>query len=68
MKSYEVIYKYNRLVPFPISPERIQAAGFNVIDYLRVLVYELSICENHSDPRIRRIVRKLQKTMKEVKL
>ena len=46
MKVAEVMYKHSELVPFPITPEKIAAAGYNVTQYLTDLINELKCCED----------------------
>ena len=47
MKCKEVLDKYHKLVPFPISPEKIEATGYNVSQYLGDLSDELELCDDY---------------------
>lgn len=56
MKVAEIMYKYEGLVPFPITPNKIKRAGYDVTQYLTDLVGELNCCEDADDPKVRRLV------------
>jgi len=45
----EVLIKYNKLVEFPITPEKIQAAGYDVDLYLIELIKALEAAEDSQE-------------------
>ena len=47
----EVLERYDAKVPFPLTPEKIEAAGHNVAFYLGCLVGELMNADDADDPR-----------------
>lgn len=57
----DVLKKFNQLVPFPISFEKIEAAGFDVKQYFKDLGEELSKCDDVGDhPRAKRVCNMLK--------
>lgn len=46
MKAAQVLDRYYRLVPFPLTPEKIAAAGYDVDLFLSNLINELYQCED----------------------
>lgn len=49
MKCKDILEKYSQLVPFPITPESIAAAGYDVTEYLCRLTNELYLCDDYSE-------------------
>ena len=54
MKAAQVLDRYNVLVPFPITPEKIAAAGYDVQLFLSNLVNELYQCEDRDRPSVKK--------------
>jgi hypothetical protein len=46
MKVKTVMKKFHKLVPFPISSEKIRTAGYNVEQYVTDLIQELRLCSD----------------------
>ena len=49
MLCKEVLEKYGKMVPYPISPEKIAAAGYDVDKYIKDMGEELSRCDDVGD-------------------
>jgi len=65
MLCKNVIEKFNKLVPFPITSEKIKAAGYDVGQYLKSIGEELSQCEDVDEhPLAKRISGMIQKTLR----
>lgn len=47
MTTKEVLEKYQKKVAFPITPEKIRAAGYDVTAYLKQLVKEVKNCSDY---------------------
>lgn len=43
----EVLKQYHKKVPFPLSPRKIRAAGYDETDYLKELTREIKSCEDY---------------------
>lgn len=56
MKCKDVLEKYHKLVPFPITPEKIATAGYDVGQYLKDLAGSLRQCDDVDDHPIARTV------------
>jgi len=65
MKCKTVMQRFHKLVPFPVTPEKIKAAGYDVTTYLKLILQELSECDDLSEsPRaqaVRSLVNELSK-------
>ena len=60
MLVIDVLKKFNRLVPFPITPEKIADAGFDVDQYIKDMGEELRQCDDvGNNPRAKRICKLL---------
>lgn len=56
MLCKEVIEKFNKLVPFPITPEKIAAAGYDVAQYIKNMGEALSQCDDVGvHPRVKSV-------------
>lgn len=49
MKIKQVLKKYHKKVPFPITSAKIKAAGYNVEDYIMSMIAELRSCDDSSN-------------------
>ena len=56
MLCKEVLEKYHKLVPFPISPEKIAMAGYDIGQYLKDLGESLRQCDDVDDHPLARSV------------
>lgn len=66
MKVEEVIRKYHKIVPFPISPKKIEKAGFTVAAYLCQLADDLKQCEDKDEPRNKSLIDSINKATSEL--
>ena len=57
MKVEEVMEKYDKKVPFPISPVKLLAAGYDPRGYLSDLADDLSLCDDYYKPGPQRVIR-----------
>jgi len=55
----EVMEHYHAKVPFPITPAKIEAAGYDVHQYLKEMIHELMKANDWLDPRNQDVLRKL---------
>lgn len=46
MKCAEVLEKYHRIVPFPLSIKRIKAAGYDPAKYLKRMAKDIRRCDD----------------------
>jgi len=49
MTVKEVMVHYHKIVPFPITPKKIEAAGYDTIDYLINIKQDLERCVDCDD-------------------
>lgn len=56
----EIFETYNAMVPFPITPAKIRAAGYDVGQYLNDLIDALGEAEDSHDPRVQKVLRKVR--------
>jgi len=64
MTTEEVMTHYHKIVPFPITPKKIEAAGYNAIEYLIQIKQDLERCVDRDQPltvKIIQSVRELQR-------
>ena len=54
MKASQVLDQCHHLVPFPLTPEKIAAAGYDVDLFLSNLVNELCQCEDRDLPAVKK--------------
>lgn len=65
MKCKDVLDKFQKLVPFPMTPKKIKAAGYDVGQYLKSIGKELSKCEDVDEhPLAKSICDTLQKMLR----
>ncbi len=51
MKCQEVLEKYNRIIPFPITWKKVQEAGYDdPTEYLKQIALEIKGCEDSNLP------------------
>jgi len=55
MKVKQVLKRHHKLVPFPLTTAKIEAAGYNVTQYLTDLIKELNRCEDSNDLLVRQL-------------
>lgn len=56
MRVKDVLKKFNKLVPFPVTNEKIAVAGFDVEQYFMNMIDELSKCDDVGDhPEAKRV-------------
>ena len=54
MKAAQVLERYHHRVPFPLSPEKIAASGYDVQLFLSSLTSELYQCEDRDRPPVKK--------------
>lgn len=54
MKAAQVLDQCHQLVPFPLTPEKIAAAGYDVELFLSNLINELCQCEDRNLPSVKK--------------
>ena len=59
MTIKEVMLKYHKKVTFPLTPRKIQAAGYNVADYLINILDELKLCSDADTKTAQKVIRSL---------
>lgn len=60
MLCKDVLEKFHKLVPFPITPEKIAAAGYDVDQYFKDMGEALRQCDDvDSHPRAKRMCKLL---------
>lgn len=64
MRCKEVLERYHQLIPFPISTEKIEAAGYDVDQYIKDLGESLRHCDDVND---RPLARKVCKMINDLK-
>jgi len=58
MKVKDVFLKYDAKVSFPISVEKIRAAGYIPLEYILGMIEELKECEDgRDDKRLQKLVK-----------
>ena len=57
----EVLTKYHKIVPFPITPAKIEQAGQPVTAYLYQIVTDLKRCTDANTPRAKKTIKSLDK-------
>ncbi len=63
----QVIEKYHKLVPFPISSAKVKRAGYTVEQYLQNITTELNKCSDKKDGKNKKLIASLNKTLAELK-
>lgn len=66
MKALQVLERYYRKVPFPMTPPMIEAAGYDVGLFLYELIDELNQCEDRDLPQIKKTLVALDKLKKNI--
>ncbi len=65
MLCKDVLEKFHKLVPFPITPEKIAAAGYDVDQYFKDMGDLLRQCDDVGDhPRAKRMCDMVQKKLR----
>ncbi len=63
VKCQEVLKKYNNIVPFPISREKVQKAGYkDPVKYLEQIAREIKECEDSDQPVAQEFLKILDET------
>lgn len=65
MKVKEVLAKYNKLVEFPWSPEKIKKAGYIPRQFILALGNQLSVCDDVNLPTTRKLCDTINKLKSE---
>lgn len=52
----EVLDRYNAMVPFPITPAKIKAAGYNPERYTWNLINDIECADDSNDPRVQKFL------------
>lgn len=55
----KVLERYHAKVPFPITPAKIRAAGYDVEQYLKGLICEIGKAADSQEPRVQNFLRKI---------
>lgn len=57
--SKKILKKYHAKVPFPITPSKVESAGYDFEQYLKNIISDLCKADDFNDDSVQNILRKV---------